>query len=91
MNRINASRFNKSVRAIYNMSDRVVSAYSIVCTSDTTQTRMARETLQFYRSICEVIFKIQLIEGEKIKVKFCENQSGYTDSFTLMISFVFPS
>ena len=61
MNRINASRFNKSVRAIYNMSDRVVSAYSIVCTSDTTQTRMACETLEFYRSICEVIFKIQLM------------------------------
>ena len=42
---------------------------------------------------CEVILKIHLIQDEKIKVKSYENQqnsvSEYTDSFTLMISFVF--
>ena len=51
---------------------------------------MACETLQFFRSIGEVILKIHLI-----KVKVYENQqksvSGYTDFFTLMISFVFSS
>ena len=31
--------------------------------------QMACETLQFYRSICEVIFKIHFIDGKKIKVK----------------------
>ena len=34
--------------------------------------QMACETLQFYRSICEVILKIHLIEGKKIKVKVYE-------------------
>ena len=56
---------------------------------------MACEALQFYRSICEVILKIHIIEGEKIEVKVYENQqnsvSRYTDSFTLMISFVFSN
>ena len=39
---------------------------------DTTRTRMlqmACETLQSYRSICKVIFRIHFIEGKKIKVK----------------------
>ena len=55
--------------------------------------RVVSETLQFYGSVCEVILKIYLIEDEKIKVKSYEIQqnsvSAYTDSFTLMISFVF--
>ena len=55
----------------------------------------SRETLQFYRSICEIILKIHLIWGEEIKVKVYKNQrlciGVYTDSFTLMISFVFSS
>ena len=42
---------------------------------------------------CRAAFATALISGEKIKVKVYENQqnsvSGYTDSFTLMISFVF--
>ena len=55
--------------------------------------RVVSETLQFYGSVCEVILKIHLTEDEKIKVKSYEIQqnsvSEYTDSFTLVISFVF--
>ena len=45
---------------------------------------MTCETLQFYRSICEVILKIHLIQGEKIEVKVYQNRqnsvSGYAES-----------
>ena len=48
---------------IYNMSDCVVSGIQCrvegeSCISDTAQTQMACETLRFYRSIDEVVFKI---------------------------------
>ena len=35
---------------------------------------MACETIQFYRSVGEVILKVHLIHDEKIKVKVYENQ-----------------
>ena len=54
---------------------------------------IACETLQFYGSVLEVILTIHLISDEKIKVKSYKNQqnsvSEYTESFTLMISFLF--
>ena len=67
------------------------------CISDTTPTRMfqmASKTFQFYRTrYLQSDFENTSLYDQKIKVKVYENQqnslSGCTDSFTLIISFVF--
>ena len=67
---------NMSDRDVSDIRTRVEGEGSIPDTTRTRMLQMSGETVRFYRSIGEVILRMHLVQGKKIKAKVSENQQN---------------